>query len=44
MRFLVGGYTADMEGTAEGIGLLTAGQFAIFDTVMGTLGARCTAV
>ena len=26
MRFLVGGYTADMEGTAEGIGLLTAGD------------------
>ena len=26
MRFLVGGYTADMEGTAEGIGLLAAGD------------------
>lgn len=26
MRFLVGGYTADMDGTAEGIGLLTAGD------------------
>ncbi|WP_396642629.1 lactonase family protein [Microbacterium sp.] len=26
MRFWVGGYSSDMEGTAEGIGLLTAGE------------------
>src|SRR6187551_2844385 len=26
MRFWVGGYSSDMDGTAEGIGLLTAGE------------------
>ena len=33
MRFLLGGYTADMEGSASGIGMLRAG--AVDDTSAG---------
>ncbi|WP_434969625.1 lactonase family protein [Microbacterium sp. bgisy207] len=42
MRLLVGGYTADMEGTAGGIGLLTAGDADA--TAAGSLVWRGTAV
>lgn len=40
MRLLVGGYTADMDGTADGIGLLTAGDAD--STSAGSLSWRGT--